>query len=69
MDLIVKTHQKIFPNYHCFWSQCIYYSKIDVCSYKHGAEKILTLSNIQQMPTIQQWELFIQIYIHLWNRS
>jgi len=31
----------------------------------HCAEKILSLSNIQQMSAIQQWELFILTYIHL----
>jgi len=30
-----------------------------------GAEKILSLSNIQQMSAIQQWEVFIHTYIHL----
>jgi len=31
IDLIVKTQKEIFPNYHCFWSQRIYYIKIAVC--------------------------------------
>jgi len=52
-----------------FWSQHIYYITIDVYSYEHGAEKILSLSNIQQMSAIQQWELFIHTYIHLQNQS
>jgi len=52
IDLIVKS-----PNYHCFWSQRIYYITITVCSYEHGTEKIPNLSNIQQMSAIQQWEL------------
>jgi len=43
IDLMVK-----FPSYYCFWSHRIHYITIDVCSYKHGAEKILSLSNIQQ---------------------
>jgi len=47
--LIVK-----FPNYHCFWSQRIYYITIDVCSDEHGAVKILNLSNIQHMSAMQQ---------------
>jgi len=64
MDLIVETHKERFPNYHWFWSR-IYYIKIDVCSCEHGAEKILSLSNIQQMSAIQQWELFIHTYLHL----
>jgi len=46
IDLIVKTHKKIFLSYNCFQAQLIYY--ITVSSYEHGAEKILTLSNIQQ---------------------
>ena len=37
-DLIVKTHQKIFPSYHCFQAQRIYYITIAVSSYEHGAE-------------------------------
>jgi len=65
IDLIVKTHTEIFPHYNCFWSHHIYCIKIDVCSNEHGAEKILSLSNIQQMSAIQQWELFIPRYIHL----
>jgi len=36
-----------------------------VCSFEHGAEKILRLSNIQQMSAIQQWELFIHTYMYL----
>ena len=64
IDLIVKTHKERFPNYHCFWSQWIYYITIDVCSCKHGAEKILSLLNIQQISAIQQWELFIHMYIY-----
>jgi len=32
-----------FPSYHCFRSQCIYHITIAVCSYEHGAEKILSL--------------------------
>ena len=59
IDLNVK-----FPKYRCFWSQCIYYITINICSYQHGDEKILSLSNIQQMSAIQQWELFIHTYIH-----
>jgi len=31
--------------------------------------KILSLSNIQQMSAIQQWELFIHTYIHIKNQS
>jgi len=62
---MVKTQKERFPSYHCIWSQHIYYIKIDVCSYKHGAEKILSLKNIQQMSPIEQWELFIHMYIHL----
>jgi len=60
IDLILK-----FPNDHLFWSQRIYYITIDVCSYECGAEKILNLSNIQQLSAIQQWELFIHTYVHL----
>jgi len=48
-----------FPNHHCFWSQRIYYITIDFCSYRHGAEKILSLSNIQHMSSIQSRKLFI----------
>jgi len=58
IDLIVKTHQKIFPSYHCFRAQCIYYITIAVSFYEHGAEKILNLSNIQQMSVVRQWDLF-----------
>jgi len=58
-----------FQNHHCFWSQRIYYITIDVCSYEHGADKILSLSNIQQMSAMQPWNLFIHTYIHLQNRS
>ena len=51
----LKTPKERFPSYHCFWSQRIYYITIAVCSYEHaGAEKILSLSNIQQMSAIQQ---------------
>jgi len=32
IDLIVETHEEKFWNYHCFWSQRIYYITIDVCS-------------------------------------
>ena len=64
INLIAK-----FPNYHCCWSQCICYITIDVCSCEHGAEKILSLSNIQQMSSIQQWELLMHTYIHLQNQS
>jgi len=49
IDVIVK-----FPNYHCFWSQRIYYITIDVCSYEHGAGKIINLPNIQHMSAIHQ---------------
>jgi len=31
-DLIVKTHRERFRSYHCFWSQCIYYITVTVCS-------------------------------------
>jgi len=48
IDLIVKTHKKNFPSYHCFRAQRIYYITIAVCSYEYGAEKILSLSKIQQ---------------------
>jgi len=65
IDLIVKTQKEIFPNYHCLWSQRTYYIKIAVCSYEHGAEKILSLPNTQQMSPILQWELFIHTYVHL----
>ena len=54
IDLIVKTHEKIFSSYNCFWAQRIYYITIAVSSYKHAAEKILSLSNIQQMSVVQQ---------------
>jgi len=64
IDLIVKTHKKKFPSYHWFRAQRIYYITIAVCSYERGAEKILSLSNILQMSIIQQWELFIRMYIH-----
>jgi len=57
IDLIVKAHQKMFPSYHCFWAQRIYCIKIAVSSYEHGTEKILSLSNIQQMSVVQQWEM------------
>jgi len=62
IDLIVKTHTKRFPNYHCFWWQHICYITIDVWSYEHGSEKILSLLNIQQMSAIQQWKLFTHTY-------
>jgi len=54
IDLIVKTQntQGKISNYHFFWSQRIYYITIDVCSYEHDAEKILSLWNIQQMSAI-----------------
>jgi len=55
----------LIPSYHCFWAQRLYYITIAVCSYEYGAEKILSLSNIQQMSIVQQWELFIQTYMHL----
>jgi len=48
VDLIVKTHKKNFPSYHCFRAQRIHYITIAVCSYEYGAEKILSLSIIQQ---------------------
>jgi len=67
IDLVVKTHKR-FPSYRCFRAQLIYYITIAVCYYECTAEKILSLSNIQQMSAIQQWELFMQTYIHLWNR-
>jgi len=51
--------------FHFLWSQRIYYITIIVCSYEHGAEKTLSLLNIQQMSAIQQWEQFIHTYIHL----
>jgi len=54
-----------FLSYHCFRAQRIYYITIAVCSYEHGAEKILSLLNIQQMSVVRQWELFIQTYIHI----
>ena len=54
IDLIVKTHQKIFPIYHCFWAQHIYYIIVAVSSNEHGAEKIFSLSKIQQMSVVQQ---------------
>jgi len=57
--------RKKFPSYHCFQAQHIYYTTIAVCSYEYAAEKILSLSNIQQMSAIQKWELFIHTYIHL----
>jgi len=62
--IFVKTHKKIFPSYHCFLAQRIYYITIAVSSYEHGAEKILSLSNIQQMLVIQQWQLFSQTYVY-----
>jgi len=43
-----KHIRKKFPSHHCFRAQRIYYIIIDVCSYQYGAEKILSLSNIQQ---------------------
>jgi len=46
----------------------IYYITIAVCSYEYGAEKILSLSNIQQMSTVQQCKLFVRTYINLYNR-
>ena len=54
IDLIVETRQKIFPSYHCFRAQRIYDITTAVSSYEHGAEKILSLSNIQQMSVVQQ---------------
>jgi len=65
IDLIVKIHKKKFPSCHWFRAQRMYYITIAVCSYKRGAEKILSLSNILKMSIVQQWELFIQTYIHL----
>jgi len=44
----LSKHKKKFPSYHCFRAQRIYYITIAVCSYEYGAEKILSLSNIQQ---------------------
>jgi len=49
IDLIVKTHKERFPSYHCFRSQHIYYITNAVYYYEHGVEKILSLSNTQQM--------------------
>jgi len=45
----LSKHTKKHLRYHCFRSQHIYYITNTVCSYEHGAEKILSLSNIQQM--------------------
>jgi len=36
-----------------------------LCSCEHGAKKILSLSNIQQMLAMQQWEVFIHTCILL----
>jgi len=63
--VLISLSKEWFPSYHCFWSQSIYYITIAVCSYKYGAEKLHSLSNIWQISAIQQWELFIQTYIHL----
>ena len=61
------------PNYHCFRSQRIYYTKITLCSYEHGAEKILTLSNIQQMSKCQPYSngscLYIRTYPWSWQSA
>jgi len=54
-----------FQNHHCFWSQRIYYITIDVCSYEHGADKILSLSNIQQMSAMQP----VYPYVHTLTKS
>jgi len=65
---LIEAHKERFPSYHCFQSQLIYYITIAVCSCEHGAEEILSLSNIQQMLATQQWELISHMYTHLWNR-
>jgi len=64
IHLIVR---KDFPTYHSFRTQRIYYIIIADCFYEHGAKKIFDLSNIQQMSAIQQWELFIPMYIHTYT--
>jgi len=43
-----KHIRKKFPSYHCFQARRIYYITIAVWSYECVAEKILSLSNIQQ---------------------
>ena len=65
MELFSLSKDVRIPSYHYFRAQRIYYITIVVCSYEHGAEKILSLSNIHQMSVIQQRELFIQMYIRL----
>jgi len=60
-----KHTRKDFQVIIAFGLQHIYYIIITVCSYKLGAEKILSLLNIQQMSGIQKWELFIHTYVHI----
>jgi len=49
-----KHMRKYFQVIIAFRAQRIYYITIAVSSYKHAAEKILSLSNIQQMSVVQQ---------------
>jgi len=54
IDLIAKTDKKKISKLSLLSAQRIYYITVVVCSYKYGAEKILSLSNILQMSIAQQ---------------
>ena len=60
-----QTLTKIFPGYHSFLSQLIYYITITFFSCKRSAVKICSLSDIWQMSGIQQGTLFIHTCMHL----
>jgi len=51
IDLIVKTHKISKLSLLVGTAHLLHQI---VCSYEHGAENILSLSNIQQMPVVQQ---------------
>jgi len=58
ISLLISLSKHTRKDYHCFWWQHICYITIDVWSYAHGSEKILSLLNIQQMSAVQQCKLF-----------
>ena len=66
IDLIVKTHKEDFQIITAFGHRHSSFitSQWMFVPVNIRAEKILCLSNIQQMSAIQQWELFVHVHIH-----
>jgi len=66
--LLSKHIRKNFPSYLYFQAQHIYYITTDVCSYEYGAEKILSLSNIEQNLSHTEMRA-VYPYVHTLTKS